>query len=77
MDLELDHLCRNKLCVNIKHLEVVTNKENVIRSECGIHNKLKTHCPYGHEYNDENTYINNKNRVCKKCYILFKRRSRK
>ncbi len=27
----LDHLCRNRLCVNPKHLEVVTNKENILR----------------------------------------------
>lgn len=30
--LELDHLCRNKGCVNPDHLEPVTHAENVRRS---------------------------------------------
>lgn len=31
-DLTIDHLCRNKLCVNVEHLEVVTRSENSIRA---------------------------------------------
>ena len=30
--LQIDHLCRNKLCVNPQHLEAVTQKENLRRS---------------------------------------------
>lgn len=37
VDLQLDHLCRNKRCVNPGHLEVVTNAENQQR---GPHIKL-------------------------------------
>ena len=29
--LELDHLCENKLCVNPRHLELVTHSENMLR----------------------------------------------
>src|SRR6478752_5165546 len=29
--LELDHLCRNRLCVNPDHLEPVTTRENIFR----------------------------------------------
>lgn len=49
--LELDHLCCNKPCVNVQHLEPVTHGENVRRSAARI-----THCPQGHEYTPENTY---------------------
>lgn len=33
--LVIDHLCRNLRCVNVKHLEVVTNRENVRRQSPG------------------------------------------
>lgn len=31
---ELDHICKNKLCVRPSHLEPVTKRENMIRAEC-------------------------------------------
>lgn len=30
--MEIDHLCRNRGCVNPKHLETVTHRENIRRS---------------------------------------------
>ena len=51
---ELDHLCRNRACINYNHLEDVTRKENYRR---GLRKTCITHCPKGHEYNKENTYI--------------------
>jgi HNH endonuclease len=33
--LELDHLCRNRHCVNPDHLEPVTRLENIARGELG------------------------------------------
>jgi hypothetical protein len=30
--LQIDHLCRNKMCVNPDHLEAVTQQENILRS---------------------------------------------
>lgn len=65
--LELDHLCRNAACVNPAHLDVVTHKENVRRGLSGWVDAIKTHCPRGHEYNEENTRMYNNERYCRTC----------
>lgn len=68
--LELDHLCRVRICVNPSHLEPVTHKTNIYRgmSPAAIHAR-KTHCIHGHEFSVENTYVNpiTKHRQCKTC----------
>jgi len=57
--MHIDHLCRNRLCVNPAHLEVVTLKENILRG-MGIAavNAQKRFCIRGHEFNSENTFLN-------------------
>ena len=71
-DLEIDHLCRNHSCVNPDHLEAVPGEENRRRGlvpDFGLHNRTKTHCPQGHFYDEENTYLDKKNnkRHCRTC----------
>ena len=65
--LDLDHLCRNRACTNPDHLEPVTRSENLLRGLKRTHNLEKTHCPSGHEYSAENTYVNGNRRQCRAC----------
>lgn len=56
--LHLDHLCRNRRCVNPDHLEPVTHRENTLRGiGFGALNAAKTHCANDHAYTPANTYI--------------------
>jgi hypothetical protein len=66
--LELDHKCRNTLCVNPSHLEPVTHTVNVRRGNAGIHNANKTHCKHGHEFTPENTIFRKSGRQCRTCH---------
>lgn len=69
----LDHRCRNKGCVNPKHLDRVTQRENTIRGvgPAAI-NYRKTQCVHAHAYTPENTIINKDGtrrcRTCKRGY---------
>jgi len=65
-ELVLDHLCRNRGCVNPKHVEPVTNGENVLRGEGhSALNARKTHCVRNHPLPDERD--GSGRRICREC----------
>lgn len=67
--MEIDHLCRNTLCVNPAHLEAVSSEENAKRAR-------KTVCKNGHDLmKPENRYIDSLGRsrgciVCRRSNAL-------
>jgi hypothetical protein len=68
----IDHLCRNRWCVNPAHMELVTPKENTLRGESfAAKNSRKTYCQRGHSYSGHNLIINKRGyRICRECARL-------
>ena len=76
--LQLDHRCRNRLCVRPSHLALVTSRENTMRGD-GVtkHNAAKSHCKHGHPFNEENTRIRkNGDRECRTCRRAYEKKRR-
>lgn len=63
---QLDHLCRNTLCINPWHLDPVSAEENINRGR--RFESEKTHCPEGHPLAGENLYLKKNGwRECRIC----------
>ena len=68
----VDHICKNRSCVEISHLRLVTRKQNSLENSnsVGAVNAKKTHCKYGHIF--DRKYGNQ--RYCSICAANKKKR---
>ncbi len=63
--LTIDHICRNRRCINVAHLRLLSNVENARMNG----NWAKTHCVRGHEFTEDNTYRDKRgHRDCRACW---------
>jgi hypothetical protein len=51
-DMEVDHTCNNRTCINPAHLRAVSHADNM-----RLARERRTHCRAGHEWSSDNTYV--------------------
>lgn len=79
--MTIDHVadrgCVHKDCVEVAHLEVVSQPENTSRSAKSREQRARTHCPKGHPYSGQNLITRRGKRECRTCTYARNERNRK
>ena len=78
--MDLDHLCRNRACVNPEHLEIVSRRENLLRGETSAASfASRSSCKNGHPFTVRNTAKYKRTgeaRICLECAKISSQRAR-
>lgn len=73
--LDLDHLCRNRWCVNPYHMDPVTRSVNMKRASNVL--RERTHCKNDHQFTPDNTQLGPRSqRLCLACRKINNAKSR-
>lgn len=67
------HTCDNRRCLNVEHMFLGTNEDNLhdMAEKGRARNSGKTHCQWGHEYTESNTFrYRDGRRECRQCRTL-------
>ena len=67
--------CPHRACVNIDHMRLVTQSENVIAGANGFGSR--THCKNGHELTEDNIYHHKHIRTCYTCRLIGTRKAKR
>ena len=72
--MTIDHLCRNRACVNVEHMEVVSRVENTLRGEgTAAQNARKTKCKCGRRFS--HTEPRGDGRLVRRCIVCVRQKS--
>lgn len=73
--MDIGHLCRNKACIRLDHLECVPARVNVLRGTGPTaQNARKTHCKHGHDLSGDNLRVDVRGwRSCRECQRIHVR----
>lgn len=72
------HTCDNRCCINPDHMflgdHLANQQDKHRKGRCP--QKAKTHCPHGHPYTEENTYVCTRGfRACRECQRIRNKRN--
>jgi len=71
-NMQVDHLCREKSCINTEHLEIVTPRENVLRGLLPKGNSPCIRCG-GTDFFQKKEAQGGLGRRCKACHLRARR----
>ena len=76
--MHVDHICRNRACINPAHLRVVTPAQNTLENSVAVTalNAAKTHCVHGHQLTEGNLTANALKKGWRSCAECTRRRNK-